>query len=365
MKADFEIKRLEGRRRWKRRAAHAVRVTAGSDAAAAAFARRLAFGGLNGRRVLGRLRPRDQLPQTGQRGRQRVPEAPRPRAGGAGVRPEDSSPPSPRKDADPGGAGPRLWPRFTCRHPDSRWGQGLEQTQREGPPWRPGPTKRPRGRKTGKGRGLSAGPAATSATRRRPAVPKLGRSALRPRPAPLGPRGPRRGETAQGWLAPAEPSWKGAGRWSQRRDAREEGRGLQQEEKGGKPRGQSARQETVRGRTVRCAHGAARVGPQGIVPARKSPPQRPARCGAARFTFSEGLPCGGGAQLSVGAAGAAGESGAGGPTVKGRPRGPCGDGAALPPARRPAQDPHGGKRLRTRHTQVPPGARTALWFRKA
>lgn len=99
----------------------------------------------------------------------------------------------------------------------------MEQTQREGPPWRPGPTKRPRGRKTGKGRGLSAGPAATSATRRRPAVPKLGRSALRPRPAPLGPGGPRRGETAQGWPAPAELSWKGAGRWSQRRDAREEG----------------------------------------------------------------------------------------------------------------------------------------------
>lgn len=209
MKADFEIKRLEGRRRWKRRAAYAVRVTAGSDAAAAAFARRLAFGGLNGRRVLGRLRPRDQLPQTGQRGRQRAPEAPRPGAGGAGVRPEDSSPPSPRKDADPGGAGPRLWPRFTCRHPDSRWGQGLEQTQREGPPWRPGPTKRPRGRKTGKGRG--------------PAVPKLGRSALRPRPAPLGPGGPRRGDRAQGWPAPAELSRKGAGRWSQRRDAREEG----------------------------------------------------------------------------------------------------------------------------------------------
>lgn len=95
------------------------------------------------------------------------------------------------------------------------------------------------------------------------------------------------------------------------------GRGVQPEEKRGKPRGQSARQETVRGRTVRCAHGAARVGPQGIVPARKSPPQRPARCGAARFTFSEGRPCGDGAQLSVGAAG---ESGAGGPTVKGRPR---------------------------------------------
>lgn len=51
---------------------------------------------------------------------------------------------------------------------------------------------------------------------------------------------------------------------------------------------------------------------------------------------------------------------------KGAPQGgPCSDGAALPPARRPAQDPHGGKRLRTGHTQVPPGARTALWFRKA
>lgn len=241
MKADFEIKRLEGRRRWKRRAAYAVRVTAGSDAAAAAFARRLAFGGLNGRRVLGRLRPRDQLPQTGQRGRQRAPEAPRPGAGGAGVRPEDSSPPSPRKDADPGGAGPRLWPRFTCRHPDSRWGQGLEQTQREGPPWRPGPTKRPRGRKTGKGRGLSAGPAATSATRRRPAVRKAG--PLRSAPTPSAPRA--RGTPARG-DGPGVAGASGAELercWAMVSEERRPGggRGVQPEEKRGKPRGQSAR----------------------------------------------------------------------------------------------------------------------------
>lgn len=222
MKADFEIKRLEGRRRWKRRAAYAVRVTAGSDAAAAAFARRLAFGGLNGRRVLGRLRPRDQLPQTGLRGRQRAPE-PRPRAGGAGVRPEDSSPPSlartpipaeqghasgPASPADiptPGGA--RVWSRHSVR----------------GRPGGPGQRNAPEEGRQGRAGGCPQAPRPPLQPAGGQQCAKLGRSALRPRPAPLGPGGPRRGETAQGWPAPAEPSWKGAGRWSQRRDAREEG----------------------------------------------------------------------------------------------------------------------------------------------
>lgn len=365
MKADFEIKRLEGRRRWKRRAAYAVRVTAGSDAAAAAFARRLAFGGLNGRRVLGRLRPRDQLPQTGLRGRQRAPE-PRPGAGGAGVRPEDRSPPSPRKDADPGGAGPRLWPRLTCRHPDSRWGQGLEQTQREGPPWRPGPTKRPRGRKTGKGRGLSAGPAATSATRQRPAVPKLGRSALRPRPAPLGPGGPRRGETAQGWPAPAEPSWKGAGRWSQRRDGLGGGEGTPT---GGETREAARAERSAVDRAGKDCQMRTRSRPR-QPPGHRAGPEKPAS--EARTLRGSAFHVLGGTTLwRRGSAQCRGGWGGWGERSRGTDRkgapqgGPCGDGAALPPARRPAQDPHGGKRLRTGHTQVPPGARTALWFRKA
>lgn len=241
MKADFEIKRLEGRRRWKRRAAYAVRVTAGSDAAAAAFARRLAFGGLNGRRVLGRLRPRDQSPQTGLRGRQRAPEAPRPRAGGAGVRREDSSPPSPRKDADPGGAGPRLWPRFACRHPDSRWGQGLEPTQREGPPWGP--------------RGHLCNPPAAGGAKAGP---------LRSAPTPSSPRA--RGTPARG-DGPGVAGASGAELercWAMVSEERRPGGG-EGSPAGGETR-EAARAERSAGdragKDCRCAHGAARVGPR-------------------------------------------------------------------------------------------------------
>lgn len=242
----------------------------------------------------------------------------------------------------------------------------MEQTQREGPPWRPGPTKRPRGRKTGKGRGLSAGPAATSATRQRPAVPKLGRSALRPRPAPLGPGGPRRGETAQGWPAPAELSRKGAGRWSQRRDgpgggegspARGETREAARAERSAVDRAGKDCQMRTRSRLRRP-------------PGHRAGPEKPAS--EARTLRGSAFHVLGGTTLwRRGSAQCRGGWGGWGERSRGTDRkgapqgGPCGDGAALPPARRPAQDPHGGKRLRTGHTQVPPGARTALWFRKA
>lgn len=163
--------------------------------------------------------------------------------------------------------------------------------------------------------------------------------------APRPPLQPASGRRCQSWAAPLcahaqLPSGPGdpgegrrprGGRRQRSRAGKVLGDGLRGETPG-RREGSPARGETREaaraersavdraGKDCRCAHGAARVGPQGIVPARKSPPQRPARCEAARFTFSEGRPCGGGAQLSVGAAGAAGESGAGGPTVKGRPR---------------------------------------------
>lgn len=364
MKADFEIKRLEGKRRWKRRAAYAVRVTAGSDAAAAAFARRLAFGGLNGRRVLGRLRPRDQLPQTGLRGRQRAPE-PRPRAGGAGVRPEDSSPPSlartpipaeqghasgPASPADiptPGGA--RVWSRHSVR----------------GRPGGPGQRNAPEEGRQGRAGGCPQAPRPPLQPAGGQQCAKLGRSALRPRPAPLGPGGPRRGETAQGWPAPAEPSWKGAGRWSQRRDAREEG-------------GESSQRRNEGSRAGRALGG--RPCGEGLSMRTRSRPHRPPghRAGPekpaseARTLRGSAFHVLGGTTLwRRGSAQCRGGWGGWGERSRGTDRkgapqgGPCGDGAALPPARRPAQDPHGGKRLRTGHTQVPPGARTALWFRKA
>lgn len=224
----------------------------------------------------------------------------------------------------------------------------MEQTQREGPPWRPGPTKRPRGRKTGKGRG--------------PAVPKLGRSALRPRPAPLGPGGPRRGDRAQGWPAPAELSRKGAGRWSQRRDAREEGGESSQRRNEGSRAGRAlGRRPCGEGLSMRTRSRQRRP------PGHRAGPEKPAseartlRGSAFHVLRGTTLWRRGSAQCR----GGWGERSRG-TDRKGAPQGgPCGDGAALPPARRPAQDPHGGKRLRTGHTQVPPGARTALWFRKA